>query len=310
VGSHPTDRALAERAARAEVTGQISRSSESEVRQVMQMTRINDQVDNRQTATFELNETIAKFDEAHLIRTIDTWEPRKKGEIQVFACLVRGEVAQEIRTELDPKIQALQTAYSLANKALEANDIASFTNQYRVATGLASDLYRNFAILRAIDMRTAQELDSALDQLRELRTHAARIRESVRISVTASGGDRSQLSLAEGEFRKAIESLGLQASDAAMGCRGDTVTHAVQVEARPVCKTPYFGFSCTLEFAVVVEACESDNRVNGLIQSDTFKGTDNQHNEAKATGKAWAKLTAPALVPGLHDILDSLLPVD
>jgi hypothetical protein len=142
-----------------------------------------------------------------------------------------------------------------------------------------------------------------------MRTAAAEIRESVRVSVSVAGTGQPQ-PLLEGEFRKAIESLGLQASDAAVGCRGETVTHTVEIEARAICKKGYVAMSCALEFPVTVQSCGSDDRSNGLVKSDQFKASDNQMRENRATDRAWEKLSSEPLRPGLRELFGSILPID
>jgi hypothetical protein len=130
------------------------------------------------------------------------------------------------------------------------------------------------------------------------------------VVVDSAAGDQG--AMVRGKFQQVLQMLDVVASGTSKSCKDpDGSSHVLMIKPSFRCKNSSIGMLfCQLDFEVRIEHCASGDVGAGRVESQAFKGSHNQGDEDRAKDRAWSKVTAEGLEPGLKEILGTQLPLD
>ncbi len=298
--------------ARGEVSRKIRSQLQGEFRQVSEMSTGNSRI---LSATQRFSDQIVErysFGHTALIKAVETRAPKRKWkEYGAFACMDRADAAAAMMAELEPKRARLNEASRLATEANRTRNVAAFALQFTIAQRAWEALFDDWIELRIIHMPRAFDLELDLKKMDALRSTAAEWRRHQRISVIVSRSAGDQADVVRGKTQQALQRIGLEATGTAKSCsRPGGSTHVLEITPSQRCRSGSVILTCQLEFEVRLQHCSSGNAVGGRVESQAFRGTDNQFDEDRAMGRAWTKVTSDGMAPGLKKVLGTQLPME
>jgi hypothetical protein len=318
LGVHADSEEGAQSNAKVQVALQVQSELESVVEDVLIILDRNGIVTEREDYLSQSTQ-YTRFEHNELIRVTESfyWKGAPGGaRFRAYACLDRREAGAVLQDELRPLIRDMSDALERSMAASKAGDLALFSTQFQRVSTIEEELAARYGPLRAVSATYAAEARSALNAVGEVRAEAAMLRSELRVSIAGRGIDAAHRNKVQQAFRRAFDSLGIDASSSVSDCNsGGGVTHVLHVNAgHEVWKARYGGtYHCKLQFQVSLADCASGRRVDGLIEPPSFTSMWNQpfdKDRQRGIQKAWDTLGHEPLVDPLREAVMGSLPLD
>ena len=313
IGSAKDSAAAAQKNARGDISRQISSQLQGEASAVLRTSVHGKKVQSSQDFVEKVVERFgSQQDLAPLMKPVFTWAPKGKYKQHMsYVCINRDEAGDAILARIAPTQRRISKAAELADKANTAHSVSGYAVQYATARKASGELFNDWVQLRVVSARKAQLIELEFQKVDALRDTAAEWRRNQRISVVVDESAGDQAAVVRGKAQQALQSLDVLATGIGKSCKSpDGSTHVLSITPGNRCKRGHVVLSCQLDFEVRIEHCKSGDVGGGRVESKGFKGTDNQFDESRAKDRAWSKVTADGLAPGLKEILGTQLPLD